>query len=355
MALTLQSVVLGATGEAALPQAASPSAAPATPAAPDGKQREDEEHHTKGEIRFLGKWLPVTEVYRIYRDGTEEAARTLADKNPEAIKKRLSEIASSLATIEQEWRTASDPVQRLKAQAEAQRTAAARVLAERPPAPPRLQPEPARPIRAFYRNEYEYLAAVEAWALVVDRVRQENARLEAAYQQLLASYQARMQEASLALRQAEAVINKCDTHLSALMALRKDKERPLLVERTQSSEELRKSQATHSAAFQRAKAASDALQSVPVRVILRQGITVWQGGFRTRAELQALHDSLKAEITAARRNAELLGVPSTAPSKPWKHPREDELASLATALAELEYFQSQSVNRGAGPPSSPAR
>lgn len=129
-----------------------------------------------------------------------------------------------------------------------------------PPAPPSLQSEPRRPVRALYRSEYEYLAAVEAWALVVDRVREENQRRRALYQQNVEAYYAAQRAAGEVLSVAEAAISQCDVTLNALRAAREQQEGPLKVERVQATKEIRRVQAVSVAAAPWAKAAAASLR-----------------------------------------------------------------------------------------------
>ena len=322
-------------------------AAPVAPAAPAatsvagaekpaaGESAEEvQKHHAAGEVKYADKWMPLMELFEMYRKALADV-KAVGEKG-EGGKDRLTEINKALAQILADWRKEKQPVENAKNAATAKKQLAERVLATRPPPPPQLLREPTgggggwggysgggggnRNSDIHYQRELE-------------RVRAENQRRQEAYQRDLARYNEYRNQATAALEESKNKIAECDKKLSELVAARKVKEKPLMEERTELNKQLRSTPQQAASKTNLASAMEESLRAAPLTLRTGKSIVEWKGDFYLLADLEEMYKKDKTEIDEARREAEAKArLDGKELPKDWRHPKHEEAESLNEAI-----------------------
>lgn len=325
------------------PVPAAPAAATATPAAatatPVAAETADDiqKHVAAGEVKFGGKWMPIMDLFEMYRKTVAEV-KAVGDKGAGG-KDRLTELNKTLAQILADWRKDKQPVENEKRAALAKKQRAEQILGTNPPPPPKLLPMPTGggggwggwaggPNRNNNNNSYQN---------DVNRVNQENQRRQDAYQRLMAQYNDGRQQATAALEESKTKIAECDKKLEEFALARKTKEKPFLEERVKLNEQLR---GTPTAAASKVRQTDDmeaALRASPFPLRNSKGIVEWKTDFYLLADLEEMYKKVKAEIDDARREAEAKArVDGKELPKDWRHPKYEEAESLNEAITHAK-------------------
>ena len=315
---------------------ATPAAATATPAAADSLD-DIQKHAAAGEVKFGGKWMPIMDLFEMYRKTVGEV-KAVGDKGAGG-KDRLTELNKTLAQILADWRKEKQPVEDEKRAALQKKQRAEQILGTRLPPPPKLLPVPTGGGGGGWggyaggnRNNNNNYNQNE-----VNRVNQENQRRQEAYQRLLAQYNDGRQQATAALEESKAKIAECDKKLEEFALARKAKEKPFLEERVKLNEQLR---STPTAAASKVRQTDDmeaALRASPFPLRNSKGIVEWKTDFYLLADLEEMYKKVKGEIDDARREAEAKArLDGKELPKDWRHPRYEEAESLNEAITHAK-------------------
>ena len=342
--LVVPAIVQAADTSAAPAATAAPAAATATPpaatATPAAAETADDiqKHTAAGEVKFGGKWMPIMDLFEMYRKTVAEV-KAVGDRGAGG-KDRLTELNKTLAQILADWRKEKQPVEDEKRAALQKKQRAEQILSTNPPRPPQLLPVPtgggggwggwaggAGPNRNNNNNNQND----------VNRVNQENQRRQEAYQRLMAQYNDGRQQATAALEETKAKIAECDKKLEEFALARKTKEKPFLEERVKLNEQLR---GTPTAAASKVRQTDDmeaALRASPFPLRNSKGIVEWKTDFYLLADLEEMHKKVKTEIDDARREAEAKArLDGKELPKDWRHPKYEEAESLNEAITHAK-------------------
>jgi hypothetical protein len=325
-----------ATPVTAAPAAATatPPAATATPAAAESLD-DIQKHAAAGEVKFGGKWMPIMDLFEMYRKTIAEV-KAVADKGAGG-KDRLTELNKTLAQILGDWRKEKQPVENEKRAALQKKARAEQILGTNPPPPPKLLPVPTGGGGGWggfaggyggNRNNNNNYNQNE-----VNRVNQENQRRQEAYQRLMAQYNDGRQQATVALEETKAKIAECDKKLEEFALARKTKEKPFLEERVKLNEQLRSSPTAAASKVHQADGMEAALRASPFPLRNSKGIVEWRTDFYLLADLEEMYKKVKGEIDDARREAEAKArLDGKELPKDWRHPKHEEAESLNEAI-----------------------
>jgi hypothetical protein len=316
---------------------ATPAAATATPAAaesPDDIQK----HVAAGEVKFGGKWMPIMDLFEMYRKMIGEV-KAVGDKGAGG-KDRLTELNKTLAQILADWRKEKGPAEEEKRAALQKKARAEQILATNPPAPPKLLPVPTGGgggwggwAGGYNRNNNNN----NNYQNDVNRVTQENQRRQDAYQRLMAQYNDGRQQATAALEETKAKIAACDKKLEEFALARKTKEKPFLEERVKLNEQLRGTPTAAASKVHQADGMEAALRASPFPLRNSKGIVEWKTDFYLLADLEEMYKKVKGEIDDARREAEAKArLDGKELPKDWRHPRFEEAESLNEAITHAK-------------------
>ena len=325
----------------ATPAATTATPAPATPAAatPAAAESADDiqKHAAAGEVKFGGKWMPIMDLFEMYRKVIAEV-KAVADKGAGG-KDRLTELNKTLAQILADWRKEKQPVEDEKRAALQKKARAEQILGTNPPPPPRLVPVPTGGGGGGWggyaggnRNNNNNYNQNE-----VNRANQENQRRQDAYQRLITQYNDGRQQATAALEETKSKIAECDKKLEEFALARKAKEKPFLEERVKLNEQLR---GTPTAAASKVRQTDDmeaALRASPFPLRNSKGIVEWKTDFYLLADLEEMYKKVKGEIDDARREAEAKArLDGKELPKDWRHPKYEEAESLNEAITHAK-------------------
>ena len=319
----------------ATPAATTATPAPATPAAAESAD-DIQKHAAAGEVKFGGKWMPIMDLFEMYRKVIAEV-KAVADKGAGG-KDRLTELNKTLAQILADWRKEKQPVEDEKRAALQKKARAEQILGTNPPPPPRLVPVPTGGGGGWggyaggNRNNNNNYNQNE-----VNRANQENQRRQDAYQRLITQYNDGRQQATAALEETKSKIAECDKKLEEFALARKAKEKPFLEERVKLNEQLR---GTPTAAASKVRQTDDmeaALRASPFPLRNSKGIVEWKTDFYLLADLEEMYKKVKGEIDDARREAEAKArLDGKELPKDWRHPKYEEAESLNEAITHAK-------------------
>jgi len=273
-----------------------------------------------GTVLFDGKAVPIAELLDTCAKARQSAKPHLAKK--EAAEARVAEINKAVGKILATHRTATAPLKREMSQAQAKKNAASRGLSVRKP----IKPTKLRGGSSKGKGKSSH-----------GNIGDINRKREQAYQQALNQYNQIHQQSQKAFREAEADVARLEMEIATLDAERDKQQKPLLVERTERTRELRDAQQQVRLVGLKTMRIAAAIGKAPEALRLRWGAVEWKNAYYSIGELKTLHQELEATIAADRKalQADLAKDGKSVP-KTWRHTQQAEADALKARIAGAE-------------------
>jgi hypothetical protein len=298
------------------------AAATGSAAAPDEAAR-----RARGEVRYEDKWITLADLFSLYESAGKEMA-TLGDK-AKLSQDRLADATRKISQIQADyWKDKAALDAEMAKLVAAGRAAEARFAAPAPTKP--AQPNPYGPDRGDYPDEASYRAAYNYWLSSTVNYPQKLDEYAARKAQWDAEHEAAKQD----IQQGLASVNDCKQRQTALLAARKESEKPVLAEQAKIGEDLQPVVNRINVLRGKIKAMGDALKTAPESQRLALGIVEWRDVFYSPAGFQALCDKINADIEAARQKFKENAGGTVPPT--WRHPKQDEADAMAALLAKVK-------------------
>jgi len=281
-------------------------------------ETEEPIYRPDGTVRYGGEWVAIGDLL-------DACAKARAAVKPhlgkvEEAEARVAEINKAVGTLRADHRAATTPLEREKSQALARKGAAMRGLSLRKPVKPNKLRGSGGGRKDRNRSSHGNM----------DKINRER---EQQYQQALKRYNQIHEQAQKAYKEAQTNLSRLEHEIRQQDANLDKQQKPLLVERTKRTRDLRDAQ--QQIGLERTKVGRIAatLAQVPEALRLKHGAVEWQGAFYRIGELEALHKDLVAEIAAEQKALEAdLATKGRSLPKTWQHARQGEADALKALI-----------------------
>lgn len=356
------------TAPAATPAAAAPAAGtPEAPATAAAALMTDEQHFAKGEVRYGNAWVSIDSLFKDYLAAKVELKAIMDKAN--APRDRLMDINRELAAIRSEGTAAERPIRAELGKARSKQREIQNILDDKPPPKPilkQLPPEPPRPRTRSSNSSYGsstgnmsngYDQAAEdrhrEWQRTCQTINQSNQQLNQKYGQDLAEFNKKQADAKKQLPDIEKTVKDSEAKLAQLATDKQGKVAPVTDKTKAANEEVLSVDRQATAVKTRIENMANALRAAPEKVRLTHGILEWETDFYTlpqlekllndtQADINRVHDELKAEATAA-----------SQPFPPnWRHPQQDRMDALKVLVDKAKAAQAVQPAQAAAKPAA---
>ncbi len=307
-------LVFGAT------RLAAEEAAPDTETAPGDPTKQ---------IRFQREWIPPEALYERYL-ALEGQMKDILEEGRD-YQGELDLVNREIMLITAEAGEKERPLRAEMNKATAGLREANRALRARPPAEPRMLPEPRRPTRRSDSDEYD--DARDRYEREKRDVERENKRRREQYQKDLAEYKKKQAEAKAQVAEAEKTIEGLKNQLDIITAETEARKAPHIEKRKGISDQIASLKRRAELLIAQTTEIREAFRKAPEELIWRQGLILWDGKLwriedlqahydETIAAIERVHGELKASAKKAGRNF----------PEDWRHPQQEEVDRLGHLL-----------------------